>query len=261
MTGRPSQAALLRVAGLTKSFQGIQAVKDFSFTVAQGGITALIGPNGAGKTTVFNLLTGFLVPDAGAIDFRGTSLVALAPHRIARLGLARTFQTIRLFPKMTVLENVLLAMPDQNERLDHALAMTPAMRRAEDSCRREALQWLRLVDLHGKANEEAGNLSFGQQKLLEIAKALATKPALLLLDEPAAGVNLTMLARIGGLIRDLRAQGITILFIEHNMDFVMTLADTVVVLDYGEGIAIGTPSEVRSSPRVIEAYLGGGVSA
>ena len=247
---------VLEVSGLTKHFGGITAVNDCSFTIPRGTIVGLIGPNGAGKTTVFNMITGFLRPDAGSIRFDGVDITTLRPDQIFTLGISRTFQSIRLFPKMTVLENALLAGKAQRELLHHAVLQLPSWKREREhqlACVRETLA---LVGLSDKAGELAGNVSYGQQKLLEIARALISEPELVLLDEPAAGVNPTMLKQITALLQKLKEQGKTILLVEHDMEFVMGICDILIVLDYGKEIAVGTPMEIRKNPRVLEAYLG-----
>src|SRR3989338_6043171 len=248
---------MLSVNHLKKSFGGITAVKNCSFEVQGGSITALIGPNGAGKTTVFNIVTGFMLQDHGEIFFNNKNIDELPSHKRAALGIARTFQTIRLFPKMTVLENLLLAMPNTKEQWYHAF-QNSALKKIEEENKKVALTWLSFVGLHAKIDEAAGNLSYGQQKLLEIARALCRSPKLLMLDEPAAGVNPAMLKKIGELLTKLKQQGMTILFIEHDMEFVMGIADKIIVLDYGEEIAIGKPVEIQKNQRVIDAYLGVG---
>ena len=246
---------LLEVHQLHKQFGGLNAVDRCSFTVEEGTITALIGPNGAGKSTVFNLITGFLEPHAGKILFKGIDLTPLPVYQRARIGISRTFQLIRLFPKMTVLENMLVALPT-NEGFYHALFQTASMKNIEQQNIEKSLHVLELVHLHVKIDERTQHLSYGQQKLLEIAKALVSDPDLLMLDEPAAGVNLTMLNTIRHLMLALKKKGKTILFVEHNMDFVMGIADKVVVLDYGKEIAIGTPHAIQKNKQVIDAYLG-----
>ncbi|MBT3405761.1 ABC transporter ATP-binding protein [Candidatus Woesearchaeota archaeon] len=248
---------MLKVTDLHKEFGGIKAVHDCDFHVKKGEIVGLIGPNGAGKTTVFNLVTGFIRPDRGTVIFDGADVTSLKPHIIARMGMSRTFQMIRLFPNMTVLENMLLAMKNQDEGFKAAIFRNPLMRKKVKQGLVRAIEMLEFVDLHAKKNELAKNLSYGQQKLLEIARALVNDPELLLLDEPAAGVNLTMLKKIKGLINKLKDQGKTILLVEHNMEFVMEMCDTVVVLDHGEEIAIGTPKQIQKNKKVLEAYLGG----
>ncbi len=248
---------ILEIRHLEKSFGVIAAVKDCDFTVERGMIVGLIGPNGAGKTTVFNLICGHLKPDGGVISLDGVSMAGLRPHQIAQMGIARTFQLIRLFPNMTVLENMMLAVKDQHEEIWHALFSLPYMRKEERKNEQRCLELLALVGLQDKRDELAKNLSYGQQKLLEIARALIAEPELLMLDEPAGGVNLTMLNKIRQLLLELRNQGKTILLIEHNMEFVMGLCDKVVVLDYGEEIAAGKPAEIKKNKRVLDAYLGG----
>jgi branched-chain amino acid transport system ATP-binding protein len=248
---------MLKVTDLHKEFGGIKAVHDCDFHVKKGEIVGLIGPNGAGKTTVFNLVTGYIRPDRGTVIFDGADVTSLKPHIIARMGLSRTFQMIRLFPNMTVLENMLLAMKNQDEGFRAAIFRNPLMRKKVKQGLVRAIEMLEFVDLHAKKNELAKNLSYGQQKLLEIARALVNDPELLLLDEPAAGVNLTMLKKIKGLINKLKEQGKTILLVEHNMEFVMEMCDKVVVLDHGEEIAVGTPKQIQKNKKVLEAYLGG----
>ncbi|HIH43087.1 TPA: ABC transporter ATP-binding protein [Candidatus Woesearchaeota archaeon] len=255
---------MLEVKNIHKEFGGIKAVDGCSFKVEKNTITALIGPNGAGKTTLFNIITGFMKQDSGKIIFNDKShdkkvskdISNLPDYKRARLGMSRTFQTIRLFPKMTVMENLLVAMPDSNENFFRVLFWTRGMKREEKMLVEKALELLKFVDLHAKMNELAGNLSYGQQKLLEIAKALASEPEILMLDEPAAGVNPTMLNKIHDLMLELKKRGKTILFIEHNMEFVMNLADKVVVLDYGKEIANDVPANIKNNKQVIDAYLG-----
>lgn len=255
---------MLEIKNIHKEFGGIRAIDGCSFKVEKNSITALIGPNGAGKTTLFNIITGFMKQDSGKIIFNtktqdekvSKDISSLPDHRRARLGMSRTFQTIRLFPKMTVIENLLVAMPDADENLLRAVFWTKGIKKKEKLLVEKALELLKFVDLHAKLNELAGNLSYGQQKLLEIAKALASDPEILMLDEPAAGVNPTMLNKIHELILELKKRGKTILFIEHNMEFVMNLADKVVVLDYGKEIACDIPEKIKNNQKVIDAYLG-----
>lgn len=247
---------MLKIINLHKDFMGIKALNGADFTIDKNSITALIGPNGSGKTTTLNLITGYIKPDSGRVLFENRNITGLSPDNVSNSGISRTFQLIRLFPKMTVMENMLLAMKDPGETVLNSLIRTRKSRLREKENENKAYELLKFVNLHVKVNELAQNLSYGQQKLLEIARALASNPKLLLLDEPAAGVNPVMLKKISGLMLDLKKRGITILFIEHDMEFVMNLADKIVVLDYGEEIAVGKPAEIRKNKMVIDAYLG-----
>jgi branched-chain amino acid transport system ATP-binding protein len=242
--GAPTSGAapLLEVRGLGKRFGGLQAVRDLSFDMARGEVLGLIGPNGAGKTTVFNLVSGFLAPDGGDVRFDGRSLVGLKPHAVCRLGLARTFQIVRPFPHLSVLENVRIG----------ALARRPRM--AEALGRAQAV--IDQVGLGAKAGHPAAGLTLAERKRLELARALATEPTLLLLDEVMAGLNPTEIEAIVALVRRIGASGISILLIEHNMRAVMSLSDRIVVLSFGEKIVEGPPAAIANHPRVIEAYLG-----
>ncbi|HKX04373.1 MAG TPA: ABC transporter ATP-binding protein [Methylomirabilota bacterium] len=237
-----SGAPLLEVRGIGKRFGGLQAVRDLSFAMARGEVLGLIGPNGAGKTTVFNLLSGFLTPDAGAVRFDGRSLAGLKPHAICRLGLARTFQIVRPFPHLSVLDNVRVG----------ALAREPRMGEARDRARAV----IERVGLGAKAEHPAAGLTLAERKRLELARALATEPTLLLLDEVMAGLNSTEIEAIVALARSINASGVSILLIEHNMRAVMTLSQRIVVLSFGEKIVEGAPATIANHPRVIEAYLG-----
>jgi branched-chain amino acid transport system ATP-binding protein len=251
---------LLEARNVTKRFGGLTAVKALTIRVARGALYGLIGPNGAGKTTVFNLLTGQSNPTEGEILFDGTRIDGRTPHQIATLGIARTFQNIRLFADMSVLENVLAARHLRSRQLLADAVLGSGRHHAEErEMHDRAVTLLKIFDLDRVANEPATSLPYGSQRRLEIARALATDPKLLLLDEPAAGMNPQESLDLMRLIRWLRDEfRITILLVEHNMKVVMGICETIQVIDYGEAIAIGSPREIQQNRKVIEAYLGGG---
>jgi branched-chain amino acid transport system ATP-binding protein len=255
--------ALLETIDIVKSFGGLTAVNRVNFRLEQGRIVSIIGPNGAGKTTFFNTLTGIYRPNRGQINFNSRSILGLRPDQIAKRGIARTFQNIRLFGEMSVVENILVGMHAhlRQSPLDVLLRL-PAFTREENQAERRAVELMHYVGLRGVGNELAKNLPYGDQRRLEIARALAAEPLLLLLDEPAAGMNPQETEEITRLFRSIRDDlGITILLIEHDMRVVMNISEQICVMDYGEKIAEGTPSEIRANTRVIEAYLGRGAVA
>ena len=248
---------LLVAQGLCKSFGGIRAVADAAIAVPQGSITGLIGPNGAGKTTLFNLLSNFIRPDRGEVIFDGAPIQHLQPHQIAQQGLVRTFQVARVLSKLSVLENMLLAAQQQSgERFWNVWFQPQKVRSEEQRQTERAIEILETVGLTHMTHEYAGALSGGQRKLLELARTLMVRPKLILLDEPAAGVNPTLINQLCDQITRLNRQGLTFLVIEHNMDVIMSLCDRVWVLAEGRNLADGTPSEIQQNQRVLEAYLG-----
>lgn len=251
--------ALLDVKKLTKNFGGLTAVGDVTMHLNEGELVGLIGPNGAGKTTLFNLLTGVYEPSEGTVSLDGTILNGMKPYKIASLGLSRTFQNIRLFKEMTVLDNVLIGMANQTS--PHLLASflrLPKYYQSEEELRQKALDLLAIFNLETEADILAKNLPYGQQRRLEIVRALATKPKILFLDEPAAGMNPQETAELTELIRKIKDEfNITIMLIEHDMSLVMEVTERIYVLEYGRLIAQGTPDEIKTNQRVIEAYLGG----
>ena len=248
---------MLNLSSISKSFGGLHVLQDVNINVPQGSIFGLIGPNGAGKTTVFNLITGLLAPTGGSLTFDGESIVGIKPHQITRRGIARTFQNIRIFKEMTLLENVVVGM---HRHLNYGpaglLLSLPGYRAHEKRARERALELLSWVKLDHKASDIADNLSYGDQRKLELARALATEPKLLLLDEPVAGMNTGEKVDLMSEIQNIKTRGYTIFMIEHDMRFVMGLCDRIAVLNFGRIIAEGEPEAIRRNPQVIEAYLG-----
>ena len=257
MSGATEQDFILRIEHVTKRFGGLVAVDDVSFDVKRGEVFALIGPNGAGKTTLFNCITGIFPPSDGQVVFNGRDIAGAKPHQAAALGIARTFQNIRLFEYMSALDNVRVGQHCRtNSKLWDSLFKTPYERREEREITERAMELLQFVGIDSHAENYARNLAYGQQRRLEIARALATQPQLLLLDEPAAGFTPQEKVELMRLVDKILARGITVFLIEHDMKVVMGISRSIAVLDHGERIALGSPEEIRRDPRVIEAYLG-----
>ena len=250
--------SLFSAKGVHKSFGGVRAVRDVSFEVPAGAVFAIIGPNGAGKSTMLNLISGVYQPDSGALNFGGTDLGGLPAHRRVRLGIARTFQKIRLFKQLSVLDNVVAGF-----HIHHAipawqyLIHAGAFARDHARCRSEALELLAFVGLESRRDTVAGSLSYGEQRMLEFARALATKPKLLLIDEPAAGLSASEVDSLLDRILTTRGRGVTVVIVEHNMELVMNVADRVLVMDYGQHLFEGAPADVQKNAAVVAAYLGG----
>ncbi|MFP4381050.1 MAG: ABC transporter ATP-binding protein [Candidatus Sumerlaeia bacterium] len=248
---------LLNVQNLSKRFGGVQALQGVNCAVEEGEIFAVIGPNGAGKTTFFNCLTGVVKPTEGAVYFRDYEITGQASHKVAARGIARTWQTIRLFEHMSVLENVLIGCHTQGRcGMFSSVLRLPVQRREEKRLREIAMEQLRLMQIDELANEAVGGLPFLKQRRVELARALAADPGLILLDEPAAGLNTRETAELGRLIRELRDRGVTVVLVEHDMSLVMEISDRVLVLDFGKPIALGAPREVQEDEKVIAVYLG-----
>lgn len=249
---------MLKTEHLTQQFGGLYANNDISLTVADGKITGLIGPNGAGKTTFFNTISGVYHPTSGTVTFDGKRIDNLRPHQIHDLGIARTYQVINLFRKMSVLENVMVGMHDRlTQNFFQSIFKVPSERKEEREAHERAYEWLKFVGLQDRANDAAGSLSYGEQRRLEIVRGLASNPKLILLDEPAAGMNSTEKEELNVLMSKILDSGVTIMLIEHDMKLVMNITDYLYVLNYGKLLAEGSPAEVQNNPDVIAAYLGG----
>ncbi|HEX5189308.1 MAG TPA: ABC transporter ATP-binding protein [Streptosporangiaceae bacterium] len=246
--------ALLQTEGICKAFGGVQALEDCTIEVSAGSITGLIGPNGSGKTTLFNVITGYDRPDAGEVWYAGAKITGSSPQRVFASGIGRTFQLTRIFPRLTVLENMIVAA--QHTDTGARRVRNPFARAGGPADRQRAMELLEFTGIAGHAGKLAGTLSYGQRKLLELSYVLVADPAIVLLDEPAGGVNPTLVGQLAQRISDLNAAGKTFLIVEHNMEFVMGLCHHVAVLDYGTVVAAGPPAVIRNDPRVLDAYLG-----
>jgi len=248
---------LLQIESVSKAFGGLQALTDVSFSLTQGTITGLIGPNGAGKTTLFNLISGVFPPDSGKIVFKGTGIRNKKSHQLVSLGIARTFQNVELFDSMTALENILVGQHTRTRcGMLGSIVRLPWVAEEEKKARDFAMELLDLIGLREHADTTSGDLPFGWQRLLELARAMASRPQLMLLDEPASGLNIVETMRLGDLIKKFRGQGVTVLLVEHDMSLTMEISDRIVVLDQGKKIAEGTPRAVQEDEAVIAAYLG-----
>ncbi len=255
MTG--SHHPLLQIDSVSKAFGGVQALTGISFSLAQGTITGLIGPNGAGKTTLFNLISGVFPPDTGTIIFNGTDIRNKKSHQLVSLGIARTFQNVELFDSMTALENILVGQHTRTRcGMWGSIVRLPWVAREENKARDLSMELLDWIGLREHAGARSGDLPFGWQRLLELARAMASRPRLLLLDEPASGLNIVETIRLGELIKKFRGQGVTVLLVEHDMSLTMEISDQIIVLDQGKKIAEGTPRAVQEDEAVIAAYLG-----
>ncbi|HOJ51035.1 MAG TPA: ABC transporter ATP-binding protein [Syntrophales bacterium] len=248
---------MLKIDKVSKAFGGIAALSHVSVTVEEGTITGIIGPNGAGKTTLFNIVTGLYPPDEGEVYLQAQRVTFLPPEKLVRLGLVRTFQNLELFGRMTILENVMVGLYTKSSAGLMACALRlPKQRREEERVRREALKWIDFCGLAEVAEKEAASLPLGQGRLLEIARALATNPKIILMDEPAAGLNTRETAALAELMRKIREMGVTVVLVEHDMELVMEVCDRISVLNLGQKLAEGTPREIQDNPAVINAYLG-----
>jgi branched-chain amino acid transport system ATP-binding protein len=256
----PSSAPLLEIQDIQMQFGGITALKSINYSVPPGIIQAVIGPNGAGKTTLFHCISGLLTPTAGQVRFDGREINGSLPHQIARYGISRTFQHVALFKSMSVLENIMVGRhPKTRSGFWSTGLRFPGMRREEKHIREESLSHLEFVGLAAEAQLPAGTLPLGKQKILEIARALATEPRLILLDEPAGGLNMRETEELGELVQRICGRGITVMLVEHDMNLIMDISHRILVLYYGEPLATGTPEEIKENPAVIEAYLGEGI--